>query len=260
VRPRAVKLRGADRTDADLVKQHRDGALDEPLELALQVVGLGLEHQDTTSGVAQRDDGRAVLVGVRRQRAQPCAAMDELVGRDVAQLVAQFFAGGDDQGFDVVDRLGARSHRSAARDEQYPDRFAIAATPRLREVLAAERFVRGADRVKLVGLRAVAARRSCGAVDFDDPFVVREQERRQTGAVAAAGFNRPDAPARGVHPCEAQQTLVAKGVGRDRSIDEYLAGARDDDGRRVRVAVRVDADDVIHSLCERAHRDLPGGG
>jgi hypothetical protein len=89
---------------------------------------------------------------------------------------------------------------------------------------------------------------------------MREQKRSQAGAIAAAGLDRPDTPAGGVHPREAQQALVSERVGPDRSAEQNLAGARDDDRRRVRIAVRVDTDDVIHSLCERAYRDLPGGG
>jgi hypothetical protein len=112
--------------------------------------------------------------------------------------------------------------------------------------------VRGADRVELVGLGAVAARWPRRAVDLDDPLALLEQERGQASAVAAAGFDRPHAPAAGVATHEPQQALVPKRVRRLGSLRHHGSVDRDD-RRRVRVAVRVDADEVIDVLCEHAH-------
>jgi hypothetical protein len=84
---RRAKLRGADRTDSDLVEQLGDGLLDQVLDLAFEVVGFGFEREDAPGGVAERDDRRAVLGRVRWQGSQSRAALDELVGGRVAQLV-----------------------------------------------------------------------------------------------------------------------------------------------------------------------------
>ena len=186
VRPGAVELGGGDRTDADLVEQRRDGALDEPFELAFEVVGFGFEGEHAAGGVAQRDHGCAVLVGVRRQRPQPAAAVNERVGVEVAQLVAQLFAGGHDQRLEVIDRLRSRQDGAATSDQQHADGFTVAAHPWLGEVLAVEGFVGGADGVELVGLRAVARRRAARPVDLDDALALLEQEGGQACAEAAA--------------------------------------------------------------------------
>jgi hypothetical protein len=120
----------------DLVEQPGDGLLDEVGDLALEVVGLGLKHEDPPGGVAHRDDRGAVLGRVRWQGPQSRAAVDEFVGGRVAQLVAQLLAGGDDQGLEVVDRLRAGADRAAAGDQQHPDRLAVAAGSRLGEMVA----------------------------------------------------------------------------------------------------------------------------
>ena len=131
-----------------------------------------------------------------------------------AELVADLLATGDEQRLEVVDRLGAGADRAAAGDQQHAERFAIAATARLGEMLARERLAGGADRVELIGLRAVAARRPRGAVDLDDPLAMLEQEGGEPGAVAAAGLDRPDSPSRRVQLREPQHALVAERVGR----------------------------------------------
>jgi len=70
LRPGAVELGRSYRADGDLVEQNWDAALDESLELGFEVVGFRLEGEDPAGGVAQRDHGGAMLLGVRGQRAQ----------------------------------------------------------------------------------------------------------------------------------------------------------------------------------------------
>ncbi len=52
---------------------------------------------------------------------------------------------------------------------------------------------------------------------------------------------------------EPQRALVAERVGADRFDVGDRAGGGGDDRCRVRVAVGVDADDVVDLLCEDAH-------
>lgn len=66
---------------------------------------------------------------------QAGAAADQLVGAKAAQLVAEHCRGGDDQVLEVVDRLRTPLDRSGRRDQQHPDRLALAAPSGLREVL-----------------------------------------------------------------------------------------------------------------------------
>ena len=182
--------------------------------------------------------------------------------RRVAQLVAQLLARGDDERLEVIDRLRAGADRAAARDQ--------AARGRLRG-----RRARAAGR----GARAAAPRARRGSASSSSDLAplrragrlgrststthspLREQERRQAGAEAAAGLDRPDPPARRVPAREAQQPLVAERVGRDRRLSRATAPVPADDRRgRVRVAVGVDADDVVCLLCKHAHLRPPARG
>ena len=72
--------------------------------------------------------------------------MNEDVGAEVAQLVAQLLAGRDNERLELIDGLGARQDRTAARDQQHANRFAIAALARVGEMVARERLVRGGGR------------------------------------------------------------------------------------------------------------------
>jgi hypothetical protein len=148
---------------------------------------------------------------------------------------------------------------AAAGDQQHPDRFAVAALTGLGEVLAGQRFAGGADRVELVRLRAVAPRRARWAVDLDDPLAPLEQEGGQTGAEAAARLDRPHAPRAGGALREAQQPLERDGVGRRLGRGDHHAGGGHHDRGGVRVAVRVDTNDVLDPVCEHAHARPPRG-
>ena len=145
----------------------------------------------------------------------------------------------------MVDRLGAGADRAAARDQQHADGFAVAAGAGLGEVLARERFAGGADGVKLVGLGAVAARRTLGPVDFDDPLEMPCASKKL--ASPAPKLPEDSIAQTRVAAREAQQPLVAEGVGRDRGLGRNDARCGRDGGGRVRVAVRVDADDVVRA-------------
>lgn len=154
----------------------------------------------------------------------------------------------------MVDRLGPSADRAAAGGQQHANGFAIAASARLSEMRAGEGLLGGADRVEFVGLRAVASRGFLGPLDFEDPLAVREQEAAQAGAIAAAGLDRPGALAAGVAVREAQQALVAERVSREAVLDFDGSGSGED-CCGVRIAVRVDADDVVDLICE--HRSRP---
>ena len=60
-----------------------------------------------------------------------------------------------------------------------------------------------------------------------------------------------------MQPREAQQALVAERVGRTVATASTAPVAASSDGGGVRVAVGVDADDVVDALCEHAHARPP---
>src|ERR1700749_833977 len=99
---------------------------------------------------------------MRGQCPQASASEDEIVGGLVAQLMAKFLAGRDQEGFEMVDRLGARADRAATGAQQDANVFAVTAGARLGEVIALEDLAGGTDGVELVGFGAVAARRALG--------------------------------------------------------------------------------------------------
>jgi|SRR3954447_1238758 hypothetical protein len=94
----------------------------------------------------------------------------------LAQLVSEFLARGDDKRLEVVDRLRAGTGRAAPRRVISSTRTALR-SPRApaEQDARAQRFAAGADRVQLVELGSVAARRALRAVDLDHPLAVREQ-------------------------------------------------------------------------------------
>jgi hypothetical protein len=167
--------------------------------------------------------------------------------------MTNLFATGDDQRFEVVDRLGPCSDRATTGDQEHPERFAVAATTGLSEMLAGERFAGGTDSVELIGLGAVATGGPGRPVDLNDPFASLQQERGEPGSVAAAGFDRPDSTAGRVQLREPQDPLVAERVAWDRLRVGDRAGGSDDDRGGVRVAVGVDTDDVVDLVCEDGH-------
>jgi hypothetical protein len=81
----------------------------------------------------------------------------------------------------VVDRARAGLHRALPGGDQDPNGLPVAALARLGQVLAGKRLASGSDRVQVVGLGAVAARRAGRMVDLDDPLALLEQVGREAG-------------------------------------------------------------------------------
>jgi hypothetical protein len=89
----------------------------------------------------------------------------------------------------------------------------ITAGARRSQVLTAESFAGGADRVQVIGLGSVPAGWPGRAVDLGDPFAVLEQCGGQPGPVAAGALDRPHAPPGGVLAGERRKLPVAERVG-----------------------------------------------
>jgi hypothetical protein len=116
----------------------------------------------------------------------------------------------------------------------------------------AERLASGPDRVQRVALGTTAAGWPLGSAHLDDPLTTLLQHRCQAGAEAARSLDRPAAAARQVAVGEAEQLLVAGGVGAGGGAGEYAAEVADG-GCGQGVAVGVDADDAVDQLCQHGH-------
>ena len=148
------------------------------------------------SASARRAAGRSAMIvarcsvewaGLVRRRAQRASCSLVVAAELLSELVGRV----DDQPFQLADRLRAGEDGALAGGQQDAQSFPVAASPRLGEVLAGERFAGGAGGVELVGLGAVAAGRARWPVDLDHPLALLEQKARQSGAEAAGALDRP---------------------------------------------------------------------
>jgi hypothetical protein len=65
----------------------------------------------------------------------------------------------------------------------------------------------------------------------------------------AGAFNRPDTGGVLLLLSESKRLRVAAAVARHRPLRQHRSGRRLDESERVLVSVRVDADHVVHHLC-----------
>ena len=216
MRPGAQELRCADRSNAGLVEQDRRRLLDERLELGFQFRGLGPQREGAASRSLQRQDRVAQLDGIGWFAPEPRATLDEGSRWQRVQQSTQSFRCTDDQVLQLADRLGARAHRVLTRGEQYAQCFTSTSSAGLGQVFAGQRLASGSDGIELVGLGAVAARRTLGAVDLDDRLVVLEEIGGEPGAEAPRAFDRPDTAPTSVLIRERQQAPTPGCVSGDR--------------------------------------------
>jgi hypothetical protein len=122
-------------------------------------------------------------------------------------------------------------------------------------VLAGKGFTRGADRVELVGLGAVATSRPLRAVDLDNPLFVLEEIGRQSGTETAGAFDGPHPPAGRVFAPEREHPAVPERVG---GYLDVLVGSAVavDHGQRVVIAMGIDPDHMIGVGGEHGQRFL----
>src|SRR5262249_18512740 len=139
------------------------------------------------------------------QSPQSCAALQLLVGRSPAQLITQRLRRVHDKGLELADCLSPRGDRTLPGSSQDPQCLTIAPGPRRGQVLAAESFAGGSDRIQALGLGPVAAGWPGRAVDLDDPLAAFQQRGGQPGPVAAGSLDRPHATAGRVLAGECRQ-------------------------------------------------------
>ena len=86
--------------------------------------------------------------------AEAAAAVEQLAGRQPAQLLAELVGRGDDHAAQLHERFAADVDGAATRDQQQPQRLPPLARSRQRERLAGERRPRRPGRVERVVLAA----------------------------------------------------------------------------------------------------------
>ena len=128
------------------------------------------------------------------------------------------------------------------------------------QVLAGQRLASGWDRVEVVGLGVFASGWPCWAVDLDDPLAMLQERGGQPGAVTAGALDRPHPLPVGLCIGEGDEMAVPERVGRDHEVINDGAGGRLDHRCRVRVAERVNADDVLDSACQHGFHGASSSG
>ena len=162
-------------------------------------------------------------------------------------------------------RSGSGVVTSRSRSWQSPARFALTApsraaisarnasrSPPLRGVAGrslVEHAARGPDRVERIGLTARAALPAQPA-DLEHLLATAGQEAGQAGPERAAALDRERAPPRRMPLGELQRLPVAVAVAATVASNTTDPRPHLDDRERVRVAMRVDTDDVVQLICK----------
>jgi hypothetical protein len=115
--------------------------------------------------------------------------------------------------------------------------------------LRGEHAAGGTDRVECVGLAARAALATQPA-DLEHPLATTGQEARKTGTERACPLDGEDTTPRRVLFTEHERLPIAIAVCRNVRLELERAASDVDDRERMRVAVRVDTNDVVPLICE----------
>jgi hypothetical protein len=125
---------------------------DELSDLLFEVVRFACECLDAPGGAAQHAHGGAVLDVAGGAITELGAVGDLGVAGPAAQFDAKVFGRADDQRREVVDGGGAGGDSAGPGGDEDAEGFWCTAAARLDEMVAAEDFAGGADRVEGVAL------------------------------------------------------------------------------------------------------------
>ena len=260
MRPGEQDLRGEDRADAGLVEQLRRELAHELLDLAGKLALLEREVLHAASNSAKGEQDAAELGVASTGRAHRGETVEQPRPAQAAELRTERLWRGHKQRVELVEPGLLRDRCAFTGGHQRPQRLAFARAPRHRPALLCEHAARGPDRVERVGLAARAAL-SARPTDLEHLLVVIEQEPTQTGAVRRGALDRERAPARSVLGRKPKRLRIAVTVRGNAGLEHDHTARYRDDRDRVRIAVRVDADNEIQLICEH-HRSTssPGWG
>ena len=114
----------------------------------------------------------------------------------------------------------------------------------------AERGTRGANRVERVVFAAQPALIAWAAADLEHRLAVVAQVAGKPGTVMSRTLDRPDPRAGRVLLGEPNRLRVAACARAHRALRDNRPGRRDNDRKRVLVAVRINTDDVVDLICK----------
>jgi len=138
---------------------------------------------------------------------------------------------------------------------QVPATPGVTPCPRRRRPLLRKHAAGGTDSVERVGL-ATRTALPAQPTHLEHPLVEAAQEACETGTERACPLDREDTPTWRVPVDEPQSVCVAIAVCGDSRLEHDRATDDVHDRERVRVAVRVDTDDVVQLICEHPLTDL----
>jgi len=223
-------------------------------DLLLELVGLGARRFDSSCERAQHEPCRLFVRRRGGRKAKAATALEQPLDGQPAQLLAEAIGRGHDHTAQLHERLAADVDGTPARDQQQPQRLSALPGSRQRQRLARERGKRGADGVEFVVLAAQAPLVPRGAANLEHRLAAPVQIAGQADAVVTGAFNRPDASTGRIALRESQRLRVATTAGRHRLPRDNRARRRDNDRQHMLVPMGVDADHVIHLICNHPDR------
>ena len=170
------------------------------------------------------------------------------------QLAPQRLRRGDQQVSQLAEPGALGIDGALASSNQCLQRRALAARAGRRGRSLAKHAARRADRVERVGLAARAALPPQLA-DLEHPLTADVEEARQAATEGAGSFDRERAPTGRVRLDKTERGLVAI-ASRRPSPRIRPRPSRANNREQVRVAVRVDTDDVIQLICKHRTSDV----
>jgi hypothetical protein len=171
------------------------------------------------------------------------------------QLAAQRLRGCDQQVAQLAEPRAFGVDRAFPCSYQRLQRLALAASPWCGRPLLGQCAARSTDRVERIGLAARAALPTQPA-DLEHPLAMTGQEAREAGTERAGSFDCEGSSTARVLVGELQRLRVTVAVRLDRRLRDDRATDDVHDRECVRVAVRVDTDDVVQLICEHPRTDL----
>ena len=125
---------------------------------------------------------------------------------------------------------------------------------RQRQRLGGEPGPCSTDRVERVVLAAQSPLAAGVAADLEYRLATLAEVAREAGAIVPGALDSPGANAARVPLRETERLAVAACARSDDCLRQYRPRRRTNDRERVLIAVRIDADHVIHPVCKHPDR------
>lgn len=115
----------------------------------------------------------------------------------------------------------------------------------------AEHAASGADRIERIVLAGASL--PSQPVELEHPLLMADEESSETGAERASALDREGTPAGSVLIGKTKHAFIPLAICDRGRLEHDSAASHVDDRKRVRVAVRVNADHVVRLVCKHPH-------